>query len=71
MVDGFAYGTGGPSDAVTLQSVPLPRGPGGAGGGSDSYRIVTTAGEQLVALVHAQGAPTRLVLKDAQGQVLM
>jgi hypothetical protein len=70
-VDGFAYGSGGSSDALTLQSVPLPQNRSGNGSDIDSYRIDTPADEQVVALVHAEGATTRLLLKDVQGNVLM
>jgi hypothetical protein len=70
-IDGFALRPGRLSDALTVQSVPLPGNGSGNGNTIDSYRLETATGQQLEALVHAEGATTRLLLLDARGQVLM
>jgi hypothetical protein len=64
----FAFGTGGPLNVLTLPSSPL----GEAQGGADFYQIDTAIGEELSAVVHANGElTTRLSLTDSQGHVLM
>jgi hypothetical protein len=71
-VDGLSFGAAGPLGVLTLQSVSLAAGVGGAGGTADSYRIDTAVGAELAALVHAaDGLTTRLSLTDDQGHVLM
>src|SRR5205814_2234805 len=66
-VAGFAV-TENLSEVLTVPDVPFP---GSQGGHSASYRIDTTSGERLVARVHAEGATTRLLLRDVRGRVLL
>jgi hypothetical protein len=64
----FAVGSSGAGGVLTIQSVAFPQG----GSTTDSYRVDTSAGEHLVAMVHSPaGLTTRLVLRDTQGNVLM
>jgi hypothetical protein len=44
---------------------------GSAGSPTDSFQVEATSDERLVAQVHSLGLTTRLVLRDAHGQVLM
>ena len=52
---------------LTIESVPLPQAPGG----TVTYQIVVTAGEDLMATAQAVGATTSLSLLDAQGHVVV
>ena len=71
-IDGFALGAAvAVSDAMTLQSVPLPGSGGGPGAKIDSYRLETSTGKDLTVVVQARGVTTRLTLTDASGNVLM
>ena len=53
--------------SVTVRGVRLI---GFAGGNVDSYQINSNTSGLLVARVHAEGVSTRLLLRDAQGQLL-
>ena len=71
-IDGFALGAAvAVSDAMALQSVPLPGSGGGPGAKIDSYRLETSTGKDLTVVVQARGVTTRLTLTDASGNVLM
>ncbi len=64
----FGFGTGGPLNVLTLQSVSL----GEARGSAGSFQFDTATGEELSAVIHAgAGLTTRLSLTDDQGHVLM
>ena len=64
-IGGFALGVGPRPDVMAVPSVPLP------GGVIDSYRLDTTVGQELTAVVDAQGVTAQLALLDAGGDVLM
>jgi hypothetical protein len=70
-VDGFTFGTGVASETLTVDSAPLSPSAQGSPGAIDVYRIDTATEARLVAQVHAAGSVTRLLLKDAQGNLLM
>jgi hypothetical protein len=70
-VDGFTFGNGVASETLTVDSAPLAPIALGSPGAIDVYRIDTATEARLVAQVHAAGAVTRLLLKDAQGNLLM
>jgi hypothetical protein len=63
----FSFGTSSSPDVVTLPLVSLRPVWTGA---FDTYRIATSMPGELLALLNSQGAPTRLTLLDAQGQML-
>jgi hypothetical protein len=67
----FAFGDDGSVHVLALQSIPLPGNPDGMGD-IDSYRLDTTSGKELQALVHgSSGLTTRLLVKDIAGNVLV
>ena len=69
--DGIAFGSAAIPEVLALPSVPFSESEGGPAGAIDSYPFSTTTGEDLTAVVHAQGVTTRMLLLDAKGNVLM
>ncbi len=66
-IAGSSFSNVSSSTMYTIESVPLPPGPGG----SVTFQIVMAAGEDLVATAQAVGATTSLSLLDAQGHILI
>ena len=62
-INGFALGTDNLTDEFTVLGVPIQTNQSGNAAEIQSYRIDTSAGEQLMAMVHANGLTTRLCWK--------
>jgi CSLREA domain-containing protein len=71
MIDGFDFGSAAVPEELALPSVSFPKSQGGSGGASDSYPFETNTGEDLTAVVQAQGVTPRLLLLDATGNVIV
>ena len=69
--DGIAFGSAAVPEVLALPSVPFTASGVGPASAIDSYPFSTTTGEDLTAVVQAQGVTTRLSLLDATGNVLM
>ncbi len=69
--DGIAFGSAAVPEVLALPSVPFSESEGGPASAIDSYPFSTTTGEDLTAVVQALGVTTRLLLLDANGNVLM
>ena len=70
MIDGYALGTDNQSDELTVNSAAITAKPTGNPAQTQLYQIGVANGEQLVAVVHSEGVTTRLLLEDAQGNIL-
>ena len=70
MIDGYALGTDNQSDELTVNSAAITANPTGNPAQTQLYQIGVANGEQLVAVVHSEGVTTRLLLEDAQGNIL-